>query len=216
MKQLITISDRINARMKELNLKNKHLVEATGATKGSVSQWVNGGNDPSSRYISSLARVLQVSEQWLIEGGLFDENIQESIRPSLKRRVPLISISQATNWKEMMTNSFNDFKHWVEVSGDVSTYSFAIKMSGDSMSSTDSGISIPDGSIVIIDPEETVISGRIIAGKFKNTQEVMIKKYTTDGPNSYLISLNKNYQSILIDDTFEIIGVCVQVQINLL
>ncbi|MET4862989.1 LexA family protein [Morganella morganii] len=216
MKQLITISDRINARMKELNLKNKHLVEATGATKGSVSQWVNGGNDPSSRYISSLARVLQVSEQWLIEGGLFDENIQESIRPSLKRRVPLISISQATNWKEIMTNSFNDFEHWVEISGDVSTYSFAIKMSGDSMSSTDSGISIPDGSIVIIDPEETVISGRIIAGKFRNAQEVMIKKYTTDGPNSYLISLNKNYQSILIDDTFEIIGVCVQVQINLL
>ena len=216
MKQLITISYRINARMKELNLKNKHLVEATGATKGSVSQWVNGGNDPSSRYISSLARVLQVSEQWLIEGGLFDENIQESIRPSLKRRVPLISISQATNWKEIMTNSFNDFEHWVEISGDVSTYSFAIKMSGDSMSSTDSGISIPDGSIVIIDPEETVISGRIIAGKFRNAQEVMIKKYTTDGPNSYLISLNKNYQSILIDDTFEIIGVCVQVQINLL
>lgn len=61
-----TISERITQRMHALNLKGKDLVNATGASKGSVSQWMNGGGAPSSRYISSLAKILKVNENWLL------------------------------------------------------------------------------------------------------------------------------------------------------
>lgn len=210
------MSDRISTRMRQLNLKNKHLVEATRATKGTVSQWVNGGNEPSSKYISSLARILQVSEQWLTEGGALDETNNITNQSSLKRRIPLISIYQATNWREMMTNDFDKFTEWVETSEDVSPFSFALKVVGDSMTSFDGGLSIPESSVVIVDPEQEAISGRFVVAKFKDTPQAVIKKFIVDGPNSYLMSLNHNYKPILIDANCEIVGVCVKVQINLI
>lgn len=67
--QDMTMSERIKMQMQKLNLKSKDLIEATKASKGTVSQWVNGGNEPSAQYIAPLAKVLRVSEQWLLLGG---------------------------------------------------------------------------------------------------------------------------------------------------
>ncbi|UZQ09565.1 hypothetical protein OF868_24125 [Escherichia coli] len=36
---------------------------------------MNGGGTPSARYISSLAKILKVSENWLLNGGVL--NISE-------------------------------------------------------------------------------------------------------------------------------------------
>ena len=93
-----TISERITQRMHALNLKGKDLVNATGASKGSVSQWMNGGGAPSSRYISSLAKILKVNENWLLNGG--ELNTGDSLDLSLPpiKTVPLLSLQQAASW----------------------------------------------------------------------------------------------------------------------
>lgn len=87
-----TISERITQRMHALNLKGKDLVNGTGASKGSVSQWMNGGGAPSSRYISSLAKILKVNENWLLNGG--ELNTGDSLDLSLPpiKTVPLLSL----------------------------------------------------------------------------------------------------------------------------
>ncbi len=65
---MATISDRIIQRMKELNLRQVDIVEATHATKGAVSKWVAGTNTPKAEFLPPLASALKVSQNWLLTG----------------------------------------------------------------------------------------------------------------------------------------------------
>lgn len=60
---MTSISDRIIQRMKELNIRQVDLVEATGATKGAVSKWVAGTNIPKAEYLPALATILKTSQK---------------------------------------------------------------------------------------------------------------------------------------------------------
>lgn len=72
-----TMSSRVTSRMQHLNLKSKDLIKLTKASKGTVSQWINGVTEPSARYISKLALALQVTERWLVEGGALEPLFSE-------------------------------------------------------------------------------------------------------------------------------------------
>ncbi len=207
-----TLAERINQRMRELNLKSKDLVQATRSSKGSVSQWINGGNEPSARYVTALARVLKVSEKWLLEGGKIDNAIISNTS-----RIPLISLQQAVKWRDViMGNDLNNIKLWVETSGQAPRFSFAIQVEGDSMVNTSgSGPSLPDGSILLIDPEYKIASGLIVAAHLPETDSTIVKKLIIDGPNLYLTSLNHNYKPIQIDNLDIIIGVAIRTQMDL-
>ncbi|WP_249743622.1 LexA family protein [Providencia rettgeri] len=214
-----TMSDRINLRMRELKLKSKHIMDATGASKGTVSQWVNGGTEPSAKFLSSLATVLGVTEKWLIDGGLIEEikgNV--TLGPDITRRVPLVSYVQAGRWKDMIEQRFDEFTEWIETTAKVSGSSFSLRVVGNSMVDTTgrSRISIPEGAIVIVDPEKDIYNGRIVVARLKDSNETTVKQYVVDGPNEYLMPINPNYKPIPFDDTCEIIGVCVRIEQDLI
>ncbi|AWF40074.1 MULTISPECIES: LexA family protein [Proteus] len=214
-----TMSDRINLRMRELKLKSKHIMDATGASKGTVSQWVNGGSEPSAKFLSSLATVLGVSEKWLIDGGLIEETKgNATLGPDITRRVPLVSYVQAGLWKDMLEQQVDEFTEWVETTAKVSNKSFSLRVIGNSMVDTTgrSRISIPEGAIVIVDPEKDIYNGRIVVARLKSSNETTIKQYITDGPNHYLMPINPNYKPIPFDDSCEIIGVCVRIEQDLI
>lgn len=77
-------------------------------------------------------------------------------------------------------------------------------------------MSLPDGSIVIVDPEVEALSGRIVVARINGTNETTVKKLVIDGPNMYLMPLNPAFRAIPIDSTCEIVGVCVRVEMDLL
>lgn len=64
-----TTSDRIALRMKELGLQHKDLVAATGASKGTVTNWINGVNNPTGNRLIQLANALKTTESWLLTGA---------------------------------------------------------------------------------------------------------------------------------------------------
>lgn len=193
-------------------------MDATGASKGTVSQWVNGGTAPSAKFISKLAEVLGVSERWLTEGGLIEESKGNAYPgPDLKRRVPLLSSVQAGSWKEIVEGNLQDVNEWIETTAKVSPYSFSLRVSGDSMDGPPGqGVSIPNGSIVIVDPEVEALNGRIVVARVNGSNEATVKKLAIDGPNIYLMPLNPNFKPIPFDENCVIIGVCVRVEMNLL
>lgn len=193
-------------------------MDATGASKGTVSQWVNGGTAPSAKFISKLAEVLGVSERWLTQGGLIEESKGNAYPgPDLRRRVPLLSSVQAGSWKEIVEGNLQDVNEWIETTAKVSPYSFSLRVSGDSMDGPPGqGVSIPNGSIVIVDPEVEALNGRIVVARVNGSNEATVKKLAIDGPNIYLMPLNPNFKPIPFDENCVIIGVCVRVEMNLL
>ena len=68
-----TTSDRIAQRMKELGLQHKDLVAATGASKGTVTNWISGVNNPTGKRLILLAQALKTSENWLLTGNQIPE-----------------------------------------------------------------------------------------------------------------------------------------------
>lgn len=212
-----TMSDRINQRLKALKLRSSNLTTATGASKGTVSQWVNGGTEPSAKYLSKLAEVLGVTERWLTNGGLVEETASNAYPgPDIRRRVPLLSSVQAGHWKEMVEGNLDEVTEWIETTAKVSPLAFSLRVAGDSMSSPPgTGISLPDGSLVIVDPSIEPVSGKIVVARLNGSSESTIKKLVIDGPNVYLMPLNPAYRPIQIDDKCEIVGVCTRVEMNL-
>lgn len=71
-----TTSDRIAQRMKELGLQHKDLVAATGASKGTVTNWINGVNNPTGKRLVQLAQVLKTTSSWLLTGNSTTEFTQ--------------------------------------------------------------------------------------------------------------------------------------------
>ena len=71
-----TTSDRIAHRMKELGLQHKDLVAATGASKGTVTNWISGVNNPTGKRLVQLAQVLKTTSSWLLTGNSTPEFTQ--------------------------------------------------------------------------------------------------------------------------------------------
>ena len=71
-----TTSDRIAQRMKELGLQHKDLVAATGASKGTVTNWISGVNNPTGKRLVQLAQVLKTTSSWLLTGNSTPEFTQ--------------------------------------------------------------------------------------------------------------------------------------------
>ncbi|WP_240468795.1 helix-turn-helix domain-containing protein [Anoxybacillus sp. MB8] len=60
------ISKRIKQRLKQLNLKQKDLVEQTGHSKSTINKIVNGTVTPRVDLLIPISRVLDVSIDWLV------------------------------------------------------------------------------------------------------------------------------------------------------
>ena len=71
-----TTSDRIAQRMKELGLQHKDLVAATGASKGTVTNWISGVNNPTNKRLVELAQALKTTPSWLLTGNSTPEFTQ--------------------------------------------------------------------------------------------------------------------------------------------
>lgn len=79
-----TTSDRIAQRMKELGLQHKDLVAATGASKGTVTNWISGVNNPTGSRLIQLAQVLKTTSGWLltgVEGEIYPVETWDSSTP---------------------------------------------------------------------------------------------------------------------------------------
>ncbi|NYZ69350.1 helix-turn-helix domain-containing protein [Endozoicomonas sp. SM1973] len=201
----MSISDRIKKRLHDLSMKQTDLVKEMGVSKGSVSQWINGNAKPD-RNIVQLASVLQCSPEWLMTG--------EGSSDFIGSKIPVLSPEEAHLWlKGDLPISSIEF--WREPGEKLSLNSFALKVSDDSMTSFQGGVSIPPGSIAIVEPEAEPVKNNIIVAQIKGAAEVVIKKLATDGLYTYLMPLNQAYKAIELSDDCNIIGVVKRIEIDL-
>ncbi|WP_333668490.1 S24 family peptidase [Acinetobacter guillouiae] len=75
-----TTSDRISLRMKQLGLQHKDLVAATGASKGTVTNWISGVNNPTGKRLIQLAQALSTTSEWLLDGGNIEKKDSGDLR----------------------------------------------------------------------------------------------------------------------------------------
>ncbi|MBH0034590.1 helix-turn-helix domain-containing protein [Pseudoalteromonas sp. NZS71_1] len=210
----MTFQDRLEQQMKATSIKGIDIVNKLNVSKGTVSQWRNGVTKPGGENAIRLAKFLRCNLTWLIEGkGSPNKNLELELGPDLRGKAPLISWVQAGKWKEIDVNMIREdvgityYQHTANVSDD----SFALRVKGDSMTSNTGGKSIPEGSVIIVDPNLSAEHGKVVVARLEDSNEATLKQLVIDGGSKYLKPFNNSYPTMPINGNCTIIGVVKQV-----
>jgi SOS-response transcriptional repressor LexA len=217
------------AKKKELKLTHESIGEQMGDVgQSAISHYLNGVNALNLQAAIIFSRALKVpisdfSTRLAALAAPVDyssnnkthSNVQEG--PSSIRRLFLISSIQAGQMCESPDLYHpGDGEQQIETTAQVGPRAYALRVEGDSMTNPHGSPSIPDGSIVIVDPDIEAIPGRIVVAKIKGEDDATLKKLVKDGPRYYLKPLNPAYPMIEVDDRFIICGVAKKVELDLL
>lgn len=173
-----------------------------GTKPANIGNWlVRGVSAPG---LKKAAEVYGVSLDWLTTGRgemrplAFDENVAPVLQ---RKRIPIISWVQAGVWTESnVTDELTEHDKWMEYTGKWKPSLYALEIVGDSMISDDPVYNFAEGSLIVCDPEQTPTSGQFCIAKNILTQQTTFKRLDSDGFNSFLTALNKEYPRIHIDN----------------
>lgn len=210
-------------KKKELNLTQQQIADELDISQGAVGHYLNGRNALNLQIASVFAKKLQVSisefspslakEITELSQG-FDANVSNPrpYRPAPK--YPVISFVQAGNWNEACEPyTLDQIDEWYESEVKVHGSAFWLRVEGDSMTAP-IGISIPEGSLVLVDTGREPINGSLVIAKLTDTNEATFKKLVIDGNSHFLKGLNPAWPMISINGNCKIIGVVVQMMMR--
>ncbi|MDN3390892.1 S24 family peptidase [Pseudoalteromonas sp. APC 3691] len=209
----MTFQDRLTEQMAAVDIKAVEIARKLKISKGTVSQWCTGLNKPRGENAVKLAKALRCNVSWLMEGkGSPNKNVELELGPDLRDQAPLISWVQAGKWKEIDMESLRQtdttfYQHTANVSDEA----FALRVKGDSMTSFTGGKSIPEGSVIIVDPNMQAEHGRVVVARLEESDEATLKQLVIDGGTKYLKPFNNSYPTMSINGNCTIIGVVKQV-----
>ncbi|CAK0702991.1 LexA family transcriptional repressor [Escherichia coli] len=216
------MNDRIRARRKELKLTQAVLAKLVGVNRVTVTGWESGDYEPGGSNLQALAAALKCNPHWLITGNGDPDAEGEVYKPSEVfgiKRIPVLSWVQAGEWTESgapVTES--DITEWIYTTANLCDQGFALKVRGDSMTNPNGAPSIPEGSLVVVDPDygsTYEVNGKIVVAQLMGSTEATLKKFVMDGPLKYLVPLNPNYRVLEVNGNCKIVGVVRQVVTDL-
>lgn len=209
----MTFQDRLSAQMAAADIKAVEIARKLKISKGTVSQWCTGLNKPRGENAVKLAKALRCNVSWLMEGkGSPNKNVELELGPDLRGQAPLISWVQAGKWKEIDMESLHQADTtFYQHTANVSEEAFALRVKGDSMTSFTGGKSIPEGSVIIVDPNMQAEHSKVVVAMLDDSEEATLKQLVIDGGVKYLKPFNNSYPTMPINGNCTIIGVVKQV-----
>lgn len=126
-----------------------------------------------------------------------------NINPQL---VPVIGWDQVTIWPEIPEEIAKEMRHYIPTLLRFSNQGFALKVEGDSMEAP-SGISFPEGSIVVVDPNFSVNNRAFVIARLIGEKEVIFRQIIMEGNKRYLKPLNPRYPIIEVNGPLSFCGV---------
>ncbi|HCT2375989.1 LexA family protein [Morganella morganii] len=208
------INERIRQKRRELGLTQQALADKAGVNRVTVTGWEKGDYQPNGVNLQQLAEALETDARWLTDGVMSTEaNVRFSKLNSPRGEYPLISWVSAGNWCEALEPYHRkSIDKWYETTVHCSEDSFWLEVKGDSMTAP-SGLSIPEGMVILVDPEIEPSSGKLVVAKIDTDNEATFKQYIVDAGNHYLKPLNPQYRMTAINGNCRIIGVVVDAKI---
>jgi phage repressor protein C with HTH and peptisase S24 domain len=198
----MTFSDYLKRRIAELGIRQVDVIRATGASKGTVSLWFLGDTIPSTKFASSLAKVLEVDS-----GSLTDalEHNRAPKEPTSKARydrehieIPLLEayVNGGDGHEYVMPEAPSFMRHlyfrkdWLEYEHLMPENLVVWMVYGKSMAPL-----LNEGDVILIDRSISTLAqvtpGRVYALNYKGVPLVKRLK-TTEMGNYLLVSDNKS------------------------
>ncbi|EAY9565149.1 LexA family transcriptional regulator [Salmonella enterica] len=207
------MGERIRARRKELKIRQAALGKMVGVSNVAISQWERSETEPNGENLLALSKALQCSPDYLLKGDLSQTNVAYHSRHEPRGSYPLISWVSAGQWMEAVEPYHKRaIDNWHDTTVDCSEDSFWLDVQGDSMTAP-AGLSIPEGMIILVDPEVEPRNGKLVVAKLEGENEATFKKLVMDAGRKFLKPLNPQYPMIEINGNCKIIGVVVDAKL---
>nr|AKN39092.1 Phage repressor [Vibrio genomosp. F6] len=180
------LGERIKkAREDYLGISKKELASLLTVSQSAVNQWEKNVNHPSQKRLIELARILNVSYEWLIHGVKSIENDDHEFS------IPFyedIHCSAGIGYSNDKSDILMISSHLIPISPEKMTRSvIALRVHGDSMEPA-----ISDQGIVFIDTSDsTIVDGKIYVYKIGDILRVKRLEYSVNG--LIIKSLNPEY-----------------------
>jgi transcriptional regulator with XRE-family HTH domain len=84
--QVVEIVERVERELQKRNISKTEFYKASGVASATFSQWRSGIRSPSMQSISSIARFLGVSVDWVLTGKEIEPEDTAYIREILRNR----------------------------------------------------------------------------------------------------------------------------------
>ncbi|MCW4629621.1 MULTISPECIES: LexA family protein [Marinomonas] len=204
-----TLGLRIRQKRNEQNITQLQLSKLVGVSHVTVSQWESDTTAPKGENLYKLAQILKTQANWLISGidSQHESNVVVAPLAPKTKKLPVISHVQAGAWTEAIDYmALGDDIQWEEAPSSVEENAFWLKVIGDSMTAQ-SGISVPEGSLILVNPNIPAENGSLVVAKLDGTDEVTFKKLVIDAGQKYLKPLNQSYNPLQINGNCRIVGV---------
>lgn len=206
----MNIGERVKAKRLQMGLSQEELAVRSKTTQQSIVN-VETGKTKSPRNLLDLAKALNVSPEYLKDGGESGNVSYIGVKES-KGQYPLVSWVSAGCWLEAVEPYRKDeIDVWPETTVDASDNSFWLRVKGDSMTSP-VGFTVPEGMIILVDPEREPVSGKLVVAKLENENEATFKQYMIDAGRCYLKALNPHHPPTIVNGNCKIIGVVVDIK----
>ena len=220
MKKLTT-GQLIALARNQAGLNQSELARRLGVTPQSVQAWESDKNTPRYKRLVEIGEQLGVSASWLmgeagepVGPGQFMSNVEPAFRPSKKALIyPVISWiaagARAQSPEQYVPGSGLAF----ESDQNAGEYGYWLEVKGGSMTSTTSPSFLP-GTYVLVQPEGfDLVSGKYYIAQHRDG-ETTFKQYVYDAGREYLVPLNPAFETIKMDDDWDIIGRVIDVKVT--
>lgn len=202
----MSVNENLRKLLKQHEMRQEDLAKRLNVSQSTVSDWINKGTARGSN-LKRLADFFHVTIDDLVNGTV------TSLQRVPVKQIPLISWVQAGMWSEMQEQEYDEY---IPVDVSVPKNCFALRIQGDSMTSQNGGRTIPDGSIVIVEPYNGMIEDLnhkvVIAA---DNEKATIKELVIDGQEIYLKPWNSQYKMLSVTQSTRIVGRVIRCQISL-
>ncbi|WPN45116.1 LexA family protein [Pseudomonas sp. P8_241] len=196
--------------------KKGEIASLCGVANSAVTQWISGESKslrPENLY--ALAKATGFRAEWLAIGEgaeteLSDSNVKDTRQPVESFRYPVISWVAAGDGRKLIGSFPPGFSDRYELSDYNSKGpAFWLEVKGDSMTSP-VGTSVTEGTLILVDTEADVQSGKLVVAKLADSDQATFKKLVDDGGRRYLKPLNPAYPTEMCAENCRIVGVVVR------
>ncbi|MNJ47352.1 LexA repressor [compost metagenome] len=209
-----------------LRLSQKKIADEVGISPAAVAHYLNGTNALNAKFAAALARLLDepvdaFSPRLAAEiAGMAAVTDHSNIAPMLQphreaREYPLLTwVVAGDRIESSISHPTGIADEWLSSTENAGPKGYWLEVKGKSMTS-DTPPSFPEGTPILIRPEGfELISGKFYIALHTVTGEHTFKQYVQDAGIGYLVPLNPDYQTVVLDDTWEIVGRAIDAKIT--
>ncbi|PHM73664.1 LexA family protein [Xenorhabdus kozodoii] len=220
------LKEIFESKKDQLGITQETLAEEIGKTQGAISHYLNGKNPLNLEMAIFFAKKLKVKiadfspsldKQARELISVLDDDNEGFARYLLShKQYPLLDWVNAGDWCEDPASQYqiSPTEKSYETSAECSQRAFWLEVKGDSMVSPNGPLSIPQGMIILVDPEIKPTPNKLVVAKLDGEKELTFKQLITEGYDAFLKPLNPQYNMIPLNKHVHIVGVVVDAKIR--